>query len=291
MLRALFKTMRPRQWTKNAVMFAPLVFDRQLTQTTAVVRTLAAFFLFCLLSSTVYIINDLMDIEADRAHPEKRNRPIASGRLPVGIARAAAAVLLLITLVLSFLLSPSFFAVAVTYFALNLAYSLKLKHVPILDVMMIAAGFVLRVAAGVVLINVTYFSPWLYVVITLLSLYLGFGKRRAELAMMADGGGNSSRRVLEGYSLVLLDQFIIIVSSSTLVAYSLYTFSAPIMPDNHVMMLTIPFVMYGIFRYLYLIQIKHSGGAPEEVLLSDRPLQISLALWGLSVLFIYYVLF
>ncbi|MGW8250016.1 MAG: decaprenyl-phosphate phosphoribosyltransferase, partial [Anaerolineales bacterium] len=153
----------------------------------------------------------------------------------------------------------------------------------------IALGFLLRVAAGVVLIDVARFSPWLYVVTTLGSLYLGFGKRRAELALLADGA-NAHRRVLDGYTLPLLDQMITIVSSTTIIAYSLYTFSAPNLPENHVMMLTIPFVIYGIFRYLWLIQVKHSGGAPEDALLSDRPLQVSIVLWGLSVLLIFYVL-
>jgi hypothetical protein len=157
-----------------------------------------------------------------------------------------------------------------------------------LDVFTIALGFVLRVAAGVALIQVSRFSPWLYVVTTLGALYLGFGKRRAELALLA-GDANSHRRVLEGYTIPLLDQFITIVSATTIIAYSLYTFSAPNLPDNHAMMLTIPFVIYGIFRYLWLIQVKHSGGAPEDVLLEDRPLQVTIVLWGIAILFIFYV--
>jgi hypothetical protein len=157
-----------------------------------------------------------------------------------------------------------------------------------LDVFSIALGFLLRVIAGVTLIHVARFSPWLYVVTTLGALYIGFGKRRAELALLADGA-NAHRRVLDGYTIPLLDQFITILSGTTIVAYSLYTFSAPNLPENHIMMLTIPFVLYGIFRYLYLIQVTHSGGAPEEVLLSDRPLQVSIILWGLCVLYIFYV--
>jgi len=173
------------------------------------------------------------------------------------------------------------------YFVLNLAYSLWLKHIAILDVLIISAGFVLRVGAGVTLIAVERFSPWLYIVMFLLSLFLGFGKRRAELALLAHGAG-SHRKVLDGYTLPLLDQYIMIVSGTTIVAYSLYTFSAPNVPENHSMMLTIPFMVYAIFRYLYLIEVKHAGGTPEEVLLSDRPFQLSMLLWAVTVIVIFY---
>ena len=282
--------MRPRQWTKNVVLYAALVFDQQLTvgNLPAVLRTTAGFVIFCLLSGVVYIINDIADVEADRQHPDKRRRPIASGKLPIPVARTFVVIVLGVIIPLSVLLSPAFAAIAISYLLLNLAYSFRIKHIPLLDVFAIALGFVLRVAAGVVLIDVARFSPWLYVVTTLGALYLGFGKRRAELALLADGA-NAHRRVLDGYTLPLLDQLITIVSSTTIVAYSLYTFSAPNLPENHIMMLTIPFVIYGIFRYLYLIQVKHSGGAPEDVLLSDRPLQASIILWGISVLVVFYV--
>ncbi|HNC91227.1 MAG TPA: decaprenyl-phosphate phosphoribosyltransferase, partial [Anaerolineales bacterium] len=223
-----------------------------------------------------------------RQHPEKKNRPIASGKLPVGVAVTAAVLFVAITFVLAYLLTPSLLAVIGGYFVINLAYSKWLKHVPILDVLIISTGFVLRVGAGVTLIEVERFSPWLYVVMTLLSLFLGFGKRRAELALLANGAG-SHRKVLDGYTLPLLDQYIMIVSGATIVAYSLYTFSAPNLPENHTMMLTIPFVVYAIFRYMYLIEVKHAGGAPEEVLLSDRPFQLAMVLWGLTVLAIFYL--
>ena len=288
MLTALFKTMRPRQWTKNVFLFAALVFDKQLFVVDSFLRTLAGFALFCLISSSVYIFNDLADVEADRQHPEKKNRPIASGKLPVNAAWVAGIVIVIVALVLSYLLAPAFSAVIGTYFLLNLAYSKWLKHIPILDVLIISAGFVLRVGAGVTLIAVERFSPWLYIVMSLLSLFLGFGKRRAELALLAHGAG-SHRKVLDGYTLPLLDQYIMIVSGTTIVAYSLYTFSAPNLPDNHAMMLTIPFLVYAIFRYLYLIEVKHAGGAPEEVLLSDRPFQIAMVLWAITVLAIFYV--
>ncbi|MBP6210036.1 MAG: decaprenyl-phosphate phosphoribosyltransferase [Anaerolineales bacterium] len=289
MLKALIKTMRPRQWvTKNIFIFAALVADKQLFQPEAFLRTLAGFGLFCLISSCVYIINDLADVEADRQHPEKKNRPIASGKLPVGVALTAAILFVIITFALAYMLAPSLLAVIGGYFVINLAYSKWLKHVPIVDVLIISAGFVLRVGAGVTLIDVERFSPWLYVVMTLLSLFLGFGKRRAELALLAHGAG-SHRKVLDGYTLPLLDQYIMIVSGATIVAYSLYTFSAPNLPENHSMMLTIPFVVYAIFRYMYLIEVKHEGGAPEEVLLSDRPFQLAMLLWGLTVLAIFYL--
>jgi 4-hydroxybenzoate polyprenyltransferase len=287
MLKALLKTMRPRQWPKNIFIFAALVFDKQLLNVEAFLRTLAGFVLFCLISSSVYIFNDLADVEADRQHPEKKNRPIAAGKLPVGVAWVAGVVLVIVSLSLAFLLAPSFAAVLFVYFLLNVAYSKWLKHVPIIDVFVIAAGFVLRVHAGVTLIQVERFSPWLYVVMTLLSLFLGFGKRRAELALLAQGAG-SHRKVLDGYTLPLLDQYIMIVSGTTIVAYSLYTFSAPNVPKNDSMMLTIPFVVYTIFRYLYLIEVKHAGGAPEEILLSDRPFQIAMILWAVAVVAIFY---
>jgi 4-hydroxybenzoate polyprenyltransferase len=288
MFAALFKTMRPRQWTKNVFIFAALVFDKQLLIPESFLRTLGGFMLFCLVSSSVYIFNDLADIEADQQHPVKRMRPIPSGRLPVSTAWVAGVTLIVISLVLGWLLSPAFTFVIAGYFLLNLAYSKWLKHVLILDVLILAACFVLRVDAGVRLIQVERFSPWLYVVMTLLALFLGFGKRRAELALLTEGAA-SHRKVLKGYTVSLLDQYIMIVSGMTIVGYSLYTFSAPNLPANHSMMLTIPFVVYAIFRYLYLIEVEHAGGAPEEILLSDRPFQVSMLLWAAAVLGVFYL--
>jgi len=288
MLRALLKTMRPRQWTKNAFLFAALVFDGKLFHLTDFLRTLAGFGLFCLISSAVYIFNDLLDVKADRQHPLKKNRPIASGRLPMPIAIAAGGILSLISLALAYLLAWQFAVTILVYFVLMLAYSKWLKYVPILDVLILAAGFVLRVHSGTTLITVERFSPWLYVLMTLLALYLGFGKRRAELALLT-GDATNHRKVLNGYSIPLLDQFITIVSGTTIVAYSLYTFFRPETPGNHALMLTIPFVIYAIFRYLYLIQVRQIGGEPEEILLSDRPFQISIFIWGLAVLAVFYL--
>ena len=290
MLNALIKTMRPRQWvTKNIFIFAAIVFDKQLFVLDSFLRTLAGFALFCLISSSVYIFNDIADVEADRQHPEKKNRPIPSGKLSIPAAWTAGVLLAAVTLGAGYLLAPSFGYVMGLYFLLIMVYSKWLKHIPIVDVLVISAGFVLRVGAGVTLIQVERFSPWLYVVMTLLSLFLGFGKRRAELALLLQGAG-SHRKVLDGYTLPLLDKYIMIVSGTTIVAYSLYTFSAPNVPENHSMMLTIPFVVYTIFRYLYLIEVKHAGGAPEEILLSDRPFQIAMFLWVATVIVIFYLL-
>ncbi|HEX7395168.1 MAG TPA: decaprenyl-phosphate phosphoribosyltransferase [Anaerolineaceae bacterium] len=285
----MIKTLRFRQWTKNGFVLMALVFDLQLKNLAAVERSLIGFLVFCLLASAVYIFNDIKDIEVDRLHPKKRNRPIASGKLPIPIAYAEAGVLLAITLPAAYLLSPIFFLICLTYFLTNLAYSQWLKHIPILDVLILASGFVLRVGGGVSIIQVERFSPWLYLLTMLLALYMGFGKRRTELSTLAEAA-NSHRRVLDGYTLPFLDQLIAIVSSTTIIAYSLYTFSAPNLPEDHSMMLTIPFVVYGIFRYLYLIQVKQEGGAPEELLLTDRPLQIAVFLCALIIFVIFYII-
>ena len=230
-----------------------------------------------------------MDRESDRSHPVKRNRPIASGMLPVGIALPVGILLLVVSLAGAFFLSRAFFIISIVYFVLNLFYSKWLKHIPLIDVLVIASCFVLRVAAGVSVIEVQRFSPWLYVVTTVLALYLGFGKRRSELAVLVNDSPESHRKVLSGYSITFIDQLITIVSATTIIAYSLYTFSAPNLSENHSMMLTIPFVLYGIFRYLYLINKHNAGGEPEEILLTDRPIQLTVLLWGVAVIAILYL--
>ena len=288
MLIPLLKAMRPKQWAKNVFIFPALVFDRKLRDVPDVLTTLAGFAILCLLASVIYLINDLSDVEADRQHPKKRNRPIASGALSVRVAWTAAILFLLIGLPAAYFLSPAFFAICLIYLFTNLAYSKWLKHVPLLDVLLLAGFYVIRVGAGVVLIEVERFSPWLYVFTTFIALYLGIGKRRAELSMMAEGAVNT-RRVLDGYTVPFLDNLIMLVSAMAIVTYSLYTFTAPNLPENHVMMLTIPFVIYAIFRYLYLIQVANSGDAPEDVFFADRPLQVCLVLWGISVLLIFYI--
>jgi 4-hydroxybenzoate polyprenyltransferase len=285
---ALLASLRPRQWIKNGFVFAALIFDGQLTNLPALIDTTIGFVLFCLASSSVYLVNDIRDLEEDRLHPTKRSRPLPSGRIPISVAWAAAAVLAAVSIGGGFLLQPAFGWIVLAYIGLFLLYSFRLKHVPILDVFAIAAGFVLRVAGGVVLITVMRFSPWLYVCTTLIALFLGFGKRRAELQLLT-GNAGQHRRVLDGYTIPLLDNFIIIVSGATVMAYSLYTFSAENLPDNHLMMLTIPFVMYGIFRYLWLIHVESAGGAPDELILTDRPLMLTVLLWGLASVGVLYL--
>ena len=288
MILALIKTMRVRQWTKNGFIFFGLIFDKQLFMLEPFLRTVVGFFLFCLVSSAVYLFNDIADVDADRNHPEKKYRPIASGKLPINVALAVGLLLTAFAIPLGYLLSPVFALLLTVYLAINVLYSRWLKHVSILDVMIISSGFVLRVAAGVALITVERFSPWLYMITILFSLYIGLGKRRAEMNLLAHGA-SSHRKVFDGYSIPLLDQYITIVSGMTIVAYSLYTFSAPNLPENHAMMLTIPFVVYGIFRYLQLIQTGHAAGSPDEVALKDRPLQFTVLLWGLTVIAIFYL--
>lgn len=288
MLQDFIRSLRIKHWIKNGFLFAGLVFDGQLFNVDSLLLTFIGFFLFNIISSSVYLINDVFDIKADLQHPIKRTRPIASGKIPVSQAIIVSGSMSIIALAGAFFLSPQFLYICVSYLIINLLYSKWLKHIPILDVMIIALGFVLRVAAGIVLIGVKLFSPWLYVVTTLLALYIGFGKRRAELVLLSENA-NQHRAVLEGYTLSFLDQLITIVSSTTIVAYSLYTFSAPNMPEGYSMMLTIPFVMYGIFRYLYLLQVRQSGGAPEEILLQDRPLQVVILLYAICIFVIFYL--
>jgi 4-hydroxybenzoate polyprenyltransferase len=279
--------MRPKQWTKNLFIFAALLFDLKLFDLTYAVRTVLAFVLFCVLSGSVYLINDLTDIEKDRQHPVKRNRPLASGKLKRSWAVTAAVLVPPITLSLCFLLQPLFGLIALAYFVIQLLYSFGLKNVVILDVLIIAAGFVLRVAAGAAVAEAQRFSPWIYVCITLLALFLALGKRRNELTLL-DANALEHRKVLQEYSPELLDEMIALVTSSTVIAYSLYTFSAENLPANKAMMLTIPFVLYSIFRYLYLIHEKNLGGSPEEILIRDAPFIVSNLCWGAVVVLILY---
>ncbi|MDA1329739.1 MAG: decaprenyl-phosphate phosphoribosyltransferase [Chloroflexi bacterium] len=287
MFSALIKNMRLKQWAKNGLLFAGLIFDRQLTNWPSVLITLEGFLLFGLLSSGVYLLNDLIDLEADRRHPRKRSRPIASGKLAIPVAVGAAILFFASAFFFGYRLSPAFALVALISLLLNLSYSLWLKHIPILDVIVLASFYVLRVAAGVTLVDVQRFSPWLYVFTTFMALFLGVAKRRAELALV-EGGRSQTRRVLAGYTAPFLDQMLQTVLTLAILTYSLYTFSAPNLPENHAMMLTIPFVIYGAFRYLYLVQVMNSGEAPEEILFSDRPIQATVLLWGLTVLYIFY---
>jgi len=287
-LIALIKTLRPAQWTKNGAIFVPLVFDEKLFQIEPLTRTIVGFVMLCLISGTVYLINDLVDIEKDRQHPTKRYRPLPSGQLSKSVAIVAAILIPAVVLPLSFLLDVAFGLILTGYLVLQIAYSFRLKNVVIIDVMVIAAGFVLRVAAGVPLVNAERFSPWLYVFTTLLALFLALGKRRQEIALLKSEASNA-RAVLDHYSLPFVDEMTAVVTAGTVMTYALYTFSAPNLPENHTMMLTIPFLIYGIFRYLYVIHIQGNGGAPDEVLLTDRPLQATVGLFGLAVVLILYL--
>lgn len=285
---AMLVSLRPKQWTKNSLLFFGLIFAHRLTDVQLGMRASQAFVAFCLLSSATYLINDLADLEKDRLHPTKRKRPIASGRVQPWLAIAAAALLLATSLLLSGALGTPFLIMALLYLGLSLSYSYLLKHLVIIDVMAIAAGFVLRAAAGAVVISVPI-SPWLYVCTVLGALFIALCKRRNELSVLQDSAVGH-RRILEDYSIPLLDQMISVVTSATLIAYSLYTFSAENLPKNSAMMLTIPFVLYGILRYLYLIQVKGSGGSPEELLLTDRPLMATVVGWGATCIVILYLL-
>jgi len=286
-LRALIEAMRPKQWAKNIFIFAPLVFDQKLFHPTYLARTVAGFVLLCLISGAVYLMNDLVDAEKDRQHPRKRNRPIASGRLSPRLALAAAVLIPLVGLPLGFLLDPLFGGILLGYLALQVAYSFVLKNAVIIDALAVAAGFVLRVAAGIPLVEAERFSPWIYTCMGLLALFISFSKRRHELTLLGENA-NGHRESLGEYNVLLLDQFILIVTAATLVAYTFYTFSAPNLPPNHMMMLTVPFVLYAVFRYMYLVYVKGLGGEPEEIVLRDRPLQVGVLLWGLAVILIMY---
>lgn len=286
----LIRTMRPKQWTKNGIIYAGLVFDGQLLVPDSFLRVTVSFILLCLVSSTIYIVNDLVDIESDRQHPRKRKRPLPSGQLPVPLAIAASIIIPIVAIGLALLYSPGFALVLVIYLVLHLAYSFRLKHIVILDVLSITAGFILRVAAGVVVIQVAQFSPWLYGCAGMLALFLAIGKRRQELLELADQAG-SIRVIFKHYNLALLDDMLRIAMIITMMSYILYTIEAPsiLLADTNLPLLTVPFVLYGMFRYLYLMHVKGEGNAPDEVLLKDRPLQITLVLWGLTFIAILYV--
>jgi 4-hydroxybenzoate polyprenyltransferase len=274
--------LRPRQWVKNIFVFAPLVFASRLFDPHDASIAFAAFVTFCALSSSVYLVNDIRDREADSRHPVKRRRPIAMGELTPAVASAASVVLAVAALIAAFKLSPGFGRAASAYFVLNLAYSFGLKRVVILDVMIVASGFLLRAWAGALAVDVAM-SHWLVLCTGLLALFLGFVKRRQELVAL--GGEPTTRASLREYSLPFLDQMIGIVTGATVVAYSLYAFSPEVaqkLGTQH-MGLTIPFVLYGIFRYLYLVHQKGEGENPTALFLSDRGLLLGVFFWGVAV--------
>ncbi len=283
---ALIAALRPKQWTKNLLVFAGLLFARQYSDPASIARSTAAFAIFCLLSGSVYIINDLVDVEEDRKHPRKRFRPIASGRLPAKVATVAAAILAPVAIAGAFRLNVATGVVATLYFAITILYDFVLKHRVIWDVLAVATGFVLRAVAGVTALAAAI-SPWLLICTMLLALFLVLTKRRQELVLLEDGAGEH-RRILDEYSPALLDQMISVVTASTLMSYCLYTINERTVREfgNHNLMLTIPFVLFGIFRYLYLVHRRDEGDAPDHVFLNDAPMLINVALYVAVVVLI-----
>jgi len=288
-IRALIEAARPRQWVKNGIVFAGLVFGEKALETGALLIAVAAFVIFCILSSASYIGNDLVDAKRDRQHPLKKNRPIASGRLSPGAARAAYALLAVAGCCVAALLGMRFLLLAAGYLFLGIVYSRWLKALPILDVFAVAAGFVIRAAAGAEAVNVAV-SPWLLICTMLLSLFLALSKRRHELALMTDQAGEH-RPALSHYSPYLLDQMISVVTASTVVSYCLYTLWPETIDKfgTHNLVYTVPFVLFGIYRYLYLVHRAEQGGEPDRVLLTDVPMLVDVALWLLAVVLIIYV--
>jgi 4-hydroxybenzoate polyprenyltransferase len=280
----LLRAMRPQQWSKNVLLFAGLLFSGKFLEPQLILKAFYGFLLFCLFSSCIYLINDLRDRDRDRLNPRTARRPIASGALKPSIALGAIVVMLPVAFILSYLLNPWFAFVGAIYIAKDLGYSFGLKHVVIVDVFLIAAGFVLRAVAGALAIGVQI-SPWLYVVTTLGALFLALNKRKHEILLLSADAG-SHRKVLDEYSPALIEEMLAVVTASTVMAYALYTFTAENLPprlrENHLMMLTVPFVLYGIFRYLYLVYQKNEGSTPEEVLFRDKPLLVCILLWGLT---------
>ncbi len=274
------RAMRPVQWSKNLLVFAALLFSLNVFDLIKFAQAVGAFIVFCAVSSAIYLLNDVRDREQDVYHPVKRMRPIASGQVKPSTAIGLAIVLALGAVAGALPIDPELALVVLAYLALMVSYSFGLKRVVLLDVIMISIGFVFRAAAGAVAIDVPI-SPWLYICSMLLALMLAFGKRRHELLMLRDSA-SQHRANLDAYSVPLLDQIIAVTSSSAVVAYSVYTFTSPTLPANHSMMLTIPIVLYAVFRYLLLIYKEHLGGSPELLLMHDRPTQLSILLWAVA---------
>ena len=285
--RSLLIALRPRQWTKNGLLFIALAFTLNLQDGALLFRSSAAFMCFCALSSAGYLLNDVVDVEADRAHPTKRLRPIAAGQVSVTFALALGVALVLVGLAGAFLVNVLLGVLALAYALLTAVYSTTLKHIVLLDIFGIAGGFVLRAAAGAVAIDVPI-SPWLYIATLLGALLIALGKRRTELETLGVEAAVGHRRNLEAYSIDFIDQLILVISSAALMTYALYTFSAENLPKSHSMMVTIPVVMYGLFRYLFLVREGDVGAAPEELLFRDRPLLLAVVVWAvLAVTMLY----
>ena len=286
----LLQTMRPKQWVKNFIVFACIVFSMRLLEFELFFRTCLAFVFFCLISGTVYIINDCVDLEHDRRHPVKSKRPIASGIVPPAFAVRAAVVLSIIGLGGSFVLGTGFGLVALAYYVLVVMYSFKLKNLVILDVFSIALGFVIRAFAGAIVIGEPI-SDWFLICIMFLSLFLALAKRRNELLLL-EGEAHKHRKALAEYSELFLDQMIAVVTTSTVITYAMFTVSTQSLEyqryQTHNLIYTVPFVVYGIFRYLYLAYHKKQGGSPTKILLTDRALLVDIGLWFLACALILY---
>lgn len=281
----LFTSARPKQWTKNLIVYFALFFSINETWDPLDVsvvfdmsgKATITFLLFCVLSSGIYIINDIFDVKSDRQHPVKKMRPIAAGKLPLYIAWPVSIILILIGIGMSFYLNQSLIWVSVSYVLSSILYSAIFRHVFIVDVILISTGFILRAVAGAVVLSVPI-SPWLYACTGLGALFIALCKRKSEL-LNSVNVDFIQRKTLSQYTTSLLDLFISMVASSTLIAYTLYTFTSPNLPDNHAMILTVPIVIYGLFRYLYLVHTRHEGENPEDILVSDVPLIISIIFW------------
>lgn len=288
-LMALIQNMRPKQWAKNGFVFAAILFDKKLFDGDSIAKVMITFALMCLTASAIYIVNDIVDVEKDRQHPKKKNRPIASGQLPIPFAASVAAVYFLIAVIGAIALDFELAGVVIAYIALHVGYSFIFKNIVIIDVFSIATGFILRILAGVVVIDVVQFSPWLYVCAGLLSLFLAIGKRRQELIYMGENAANT-RSILAEYNLALVSDMLRLTITSTAIAYTLYTTEAEtILVSANYMLLTVPIVYYALFRYMYVIYVKDHGGDPTEILFEDRPLQLSIAFWVILIVVLFYV--
>ncbi len=289
-LKHILLSMRPEQWIKNFFVFTALLFSKNLLNPSKDIEAIIGFIIFCMVTGCAYMVNDLVDLEKDKLHPVKSRRPLASGKLKKETAVKIIVLVCLASLSFAFYRNILFGFIVLAYFLLNIGYSIYLKNIVIIDVVSIAAGFVLRVLGGAVIISVVA-SQWLILCTILLSLFLGFSKRRHELILLEDSA-TSHRRVLEHYSPYFLDQMIAVVTASTLICYALYTMSRDTVEKlgTSKLIYTIPFVLYGIFRYLYLVHQKEEGGSPTEIMFTDKPMIINLCLWVISsVVFIYIV--
>lgn len=282
MLKELLITMRPHQWYKNLVLFVSIIFSLNIQNLQMWSTAISAFFIFCLISGGEYIINDIIDREKDRNHPKKQKRPIASGMLKLNHALLFAIILIIGGLIASYFINIQFMILSLSYILLILLYSLILKHIIIVDMLVISIGFVIRAIAGGVAINV-FVSPWLIVCTFLVALFLAIAKRRHEVVLLGDEGKNH-RKILSDYSTMVLDQMMGIATATLIISYSMYTF----LSNNYYMMLTIPFAIYGIFRYLLLVHLSDFGGE-AEMLFKDRGMQICIALWGVTAIGVLYI--